>query len=100
DSIERTPMGTPFNVGVWVGPDGESVLAALNPGSYSGSITTDLSKPLPPLPADPAEAQVMARLSALQQKIQNEGKSPNEEDIRQYFALRGEQQALARARQE
>jgi alpha-mannosidase len=24
---EKTPEGTPFNVGVWVGPDGESVLA-------------------------------------------------------------------------
>ena len=26
-SLERTPEGTPFNVGVWVGPDGEGVLA-------------------------------------------------------------------------
>ncbi|MGH9586125.1 MAG: alpha-mannosidase, partial [Acidobacteriaceae bacterium] len=100
DSIERTPVGTPFNVGVWVGPDGESVLAGLNPGSYSGGITTDLSKPLPPLPLHPAEAQVLARLSALQQKIQNEGKSPNQEDVRQYFALRGRQQALRQERQE
>jgi alpha-mannosidase len=45
-SLERTPAGIPFNVGVWVGPDGESVLTALNPGSYSGEIATDLSKPL------------------------------------------------------
>src|ERR1035437_8241996 len=34
ESLEKTPEGTPFNVGVWVGPDGESVLAGLNPGSY------------------------------------------------------------------
>ncbi len=27
ESLERTPEGTPFNVGVWVGPDGESVLS-------------------------------------------------------------------------
>ncbi|PYT81024.1 MAG: hypothetical protein DMG40_10790 [Acidobacteria bacterium] len=47
ESIEKTPEGTPFDVGVWVGPDGESVLAGLNPGSYSGGIYTDLSKPLP-----------------------------------------------------
>ena len=47
ESREKTPEGTPFNVGVWVGPDGESVLAGLNPGSYSGGIDTDLSKPLP-----------------------------------------------------
>lgn len=44
DSPERTPEGTPFNVGRWIGPDGNGVLAALNPGSYSGSVTYDLSK--------------------------------------------------------
>src|SRR5207302_1904188 len=56
DSPERTPRGTPFNVGIWVGPDGKSVLAGLNPGSYSADISSDLSTPLPPLPAttDPA----------------------------------------------
>src|SRR5215468_8718721 len=48
DSPERTPRGTPFNVGVWEGPDGNNVIAAFNPGSYSADITTDLSKPLPP----------------------------------------------------
>jgi alpha-mannosidase len=48
NSPERTPPGTPFNVGIWEGPDGKSVLAGLNPGSYSADITTDLSKPLPP----------------------------------------------------
>jgi len=31
-------VGIPFNVGVWVGPDGRSVIAALNPGDYVGSI--------------------------------------------------------------
>ena len=48
DSPERTPRGTPFNVGIWDGPDGNNVIAAFNPGSYSADITTDLSKPLPP----------------------------------------------------
>jgi alpha-mannosidase len=48
NSPERTPSGTPFNVGIWEGPDGKSVLAGFNPGSYSADITTDLSKPLPP----------------------------------------------------
>lgn len=47
DSPEKTPRGTPFNVGIWEGPDGKSVLAGLNPGSYSADILTDLSKPLP-----------------------------------------------------
>ncbi|HEX5438429.1 MAG TPA: glycoside hydrolase family 38 C-terminal domain-containing protein [Gemmatimonadaceae bacterium] len=35
--------GVPFNVGVWVGPDGKGVIAALNPGSYSGGVDDDLS---------------------------------------------------------
>src|SRR5580704_19587148 len=35
ESLEQTPEGTPFNVGTWVGPDGKSVLAGFNPGSYS-----------------------------------------------------------------
>src|SRR5262252_4568923 len=56
DSPERTPTGTPFNVGIWDGPDGKSVFAGFNPGSYSADITTDLSKPLPP-PADAAAGQ-------------------------------------------
>jgi alpha-mannosidase len=56
DSPERTPLGTPFNFGLWEGPDGKTVLAAFNPGSYSNDITTDLSKPLPAMsfPVDPA----------------------------------------------
>jgi alpha-mannosidase len=44
DSPEQTPEGIPFNVGVWEGTDGETIIAALNPGSYSGGISTDLSK--------------------------------------------------------
>jgi len=35
--------GIPFNVGVWVGPDGSSVVAALNPGDYGGRVTQDLA---------------------------------------------------------
>src|SRR5215467_13152121 len=48
ESPERTPLGTPFNVGFWEGPDGKGVIAGFNPGSYSADIVTDLSKPLPP----------------------------------------------------
>jgi alpha-mannosidase len=47
-SVEETPEGIPFNVGLWVGPDGSTVMAALNPGSYSEGIRSDLSQPLPP----------------------------------------------------
>jgi len=31
-------MGIPFKIGVWEGPDGNSVLAAFDPGSYSSAI--------------------------------------------------------------
>ncbi|PTX99076.1 glycoside hydrolase family 38 C-terminal domain-containing protein [Opitutus sp. ER46] len=35
--------GIPFKVGVWIGPDGNSVVAALDPGAYTGRVRTDLS---------------------------------------------------------
>jgi alpha-mannosidase len=60
-SPEETPEGIPFNVGVWEGPDGESVLAALNPGSYQSRIRTDLSKEPPPSQV-PADAKPIQRM--------------------------------------
>jgi alpha-mannosidase len=44
DSPEKTPEGIPFNVGMWVGPDGKGVIAALNPGGYGSNVYTDISK--------------------------------------------------------
>src|SRR5262249_54860080 len=44
DSPEHTPPGIPFNVGLWEAPDGKTVIAALNPGSYDGNVSEDLSK--------------------------------------------------------
>src|ERR1700730_2577147 len=69
ESLERTPEGTPFNVGVWVGPDGESVLAGLNPGRYSGGIGSDLSKPLPAAPPNTAPEEIRKKLVPLRQKL-------------------------------
>ncbi len=37
-------IGVPFSIGTWVGPDGSSVIAALNPGGYGARVTEDLSK--------------------------------------------------------
>ena len=49
NSPEDTPVGIPFNVGVWEGPDGERIIAALNPLGYGSRIRYDLSKaPVPP----------------------------------------------------
>lgn len=36
-------VGIPFNVGVWEGLDGTSVIAALNAGDYTGRITENLA---------------------------------------------------------
>lgn len=44
DSPEKTPEGIPFDVGLWTGPDGESIIAALNPGGYGTRVHYDLSK--------------------------------------------------------
>ncbi len=40
----KSAAGIPFNLGIWEGPDGRGVLAALNPGDYSGDVREDLSK--------------------------------------------------------
>ena len=59
-SPEDTPEGIPFNVGLWKGPDGSSIIAALNPGRYGSRIRYDLSKTPPQLVlpgnATPAQA--------------------------------------------
>ena len=57
DSPEQTPEGIPFNVGIWEGTDGKTVIAALNPGGYGSSVFTDLSKEPPPPPAPNPNAQ-------------------------------------------
>src|SRR5579863_2642141 len=44
DSPEKTPEGIAFNVGLWEGPDGKTVMAALNPSGYGSQVLTDLSK--------------------------------------------------------
>ena len=39
-----SPIGIPFKVGNWVGPDGKSIVAALDPGAYSARVEEDLSQ--------------------------------------------------------
>lgn len=99
ESIEKTPEGTPFNVGVWVGPDGEGVLAGLNPGAYDGGIETDLSKPLPPLPPDATLNDLRNKLQAVRAKLdqeQNSGHASDPNDIAESIHLRNQQRVLAR----
>ena len=69
DSPEHTPEGIPFNVGMWVGPDGKGVIAALNPGGYGSNVYTDLSKePASPLSASAPQltSEERARLTPQQ----------------------------------
>lgn len=44
DSPEKTPRGVPFNVGLWEGLDGKTIIAALNAGDYNGNINYDWTK--------------------------------------------------------
>jgi len=64
DSPEKTPAGIPFNVGVWEGLDGKSIIAAFNAGDYTGSVTYDLSK-TPPPPPSAKEGQPQRRSNAI-----------------------------------
>ena len=93
ESREKTPEGTPFNVGVWVGPDGESIIAGLNPGSYNGDIDTDLSKPLPPEKPDTQLAELQTKARDLRAKVEQDidAKKPiDQNEVRQYVQLRDE----------
>jgi alpha-mannosidase len=102
DSLEKTPEGTPFNVGVWVGPDGESVVAALNPGAYSGRISTDLSAPFATLPPNSALDEVGKKLADVQQRLQASEKdhSADPKDIQEFVALRTEQAGIESGQRE
>ena len=59
DSPERTPQGIPFNVGLWKGPDGETVLAAFNPLGYTSRVRYDLSK----RPTNPNDVDWVSRIA-------------------------------------
>ena len=96
-SREKTPEGTPFNVGVWVGPDGESVLAGLNPGSYSGGIATDLSKTLPAAPPNVPLEELRKKLKPLGDKLHQleTGNQPlDPKEVRDYWVMRDQELSL------
>src|SRR5579863_5587436 len=103
ESLEKTPEGTPFNVGVWVGPDGESVLAGLNPGSYGGGIDTDLTKPLPPEKPDAELADIQKKIQPLRQKLEEadqKGQQLDPKDLHEFIGLREQQEAMTKVQQD
>ncbi|PYS23210.1 MAG: alpha-mannosidase [Acidobacteria bacterium] len=69
-SLENTPVGIPFNVGLWEGPDGRTVMAALNPMSYGSQVNYDITKSPPPPPGpDPIRT---AQLSQVRNRSQED----------------------------
>ncbi len=103
ESLERTPEGTPFNVGVWVGPDGESVLAGLNPGDYSAGIYTDLTRPLPALPPSAALADIRRKIEPLEQKQEEavkNGRFLDPKDAEELANLRNQKAAFTKLEQD
>jgi alpha-mannosidase len=103
ESIEKTPEGTPFNVGVWVGPDGESVLAGLNPGDYNGGVNSDLTKPLPAAPPNAALEDVKKRYDPLRLKIEhleNANLPLDPKQVQEYVELRTERDGLAKGQRD
>lgn len=103
ESLEKTPEGTPFNVGVWVGPDGESVMAGINPGSYGGGIETDLSTPLPPASPDPAIADLQTKMADVQHRLaqaQQNGQPADPKDLQELRSLREKREGLLDAQRQ
>jgi len=103
ESREKTPEGTPFNVGVWVGPDGESVLAGINPGSYDGDVDSDLSKLLPAAKPDTALADLQTKVHTLRATLEQQDQAKHITDqnaVREYIRLRNEMQARTRVDQD
>jgi alpha-mannosidase len=118
ESPQQTPVGIPFNVGIWEGPDGSTVIAALNPLSYGSQVTYDISKtpPLPPRPdSNLSTQQSQARARTLEDwtrriKVNGEGSgiftdyhyvgtgdvggSPNESSVRLMEAITTRSKAL------
>jgi len=80
-------VGVPFNVGVWEGPDGKSIIAALAPGAYVGAIKGRVDR----------NADWVARIIDNGEKygvwadfhyygVGDMGGAPREEDVRNYLA--------------
>jgi alpha-mannosidase len=76
------------------------VLAGINPGSYSGGIDTDLSKPLPPEKPNPRLEEVGSKIKTLEDKYRDSRQPPDQKDVQEYFALQNERRALEKMQQD
>ncbi|MGH7950367.1 MAG: alpha-mannosidase [Limisphaerales bacterium] len=76
-------VGIPFNVGEWIGPDGNSVIAALNPGGYGSQVKDDRSHDagwLKRIEADGAKSGVFADYAYF--GTGDRGGAPNENSVK------------------
>ncbi len=90
NSPQKTPEGIPFNVGLWEGTDGRTVVAALNPGNYGGSVTYDISKAPPAPPAPPTfTPEQLAAMSPQQRQMAGRGR-PALDDWTQRTKINGD----------
>lgn len=80
-------VGIPFKIGVWEGPDGHSVIAALDPGAYSGGIEGPVN----------TNAKWVGRVNDNGKKygvwadysyygVGDQGGAPREKDVKNYVA--------------
>jgi len=79
----HSAIGIPFNVGRWEGPDGQSVIAVLNPGSYDTSVEQDPSLN----PANRARLELDAKQSGISADFRfygvgDRGGAPSEDSVR------------------
>jgi alpha-mannosidase len=89
DSPEETPEGIPFNVGMWIGTDGKTVIAALNPGGYGSSVYVDLSQePGPPPPEPQLTSEEKSKLTPQQLSVLNRPRTPEQDWVKR-IALDG-----------
>ena len=107
DSPQQTPTGIPFNIGLWEGPDGQTVIAALNPLSYGSQVTYDISKsPTVPTAANARAQEDWVKRVQINGNLTGAftdyhyvgtgdvGGSPNENSIRLMEAITTKQKAL------
>ncbi|MFO0972862.1 MAG: glycoside hydrolase family 38 C-terminal domain-containing protein [Phycisphaerae bacterium] len=80
-------VGIPFNLGVWVGPDGRSIVAGLNPGDYVGSIKGRVDTNAEWAERIRSNGRAYGvRTDYHYYGVGDEGGAPREEDVRNYCA--------------
>ncbi len=79
-------VGVPFNVGRWTGPDGNGIVAALNPGAYDARLTEPLGGPAWVARLDANGAKLGIKADMLYNGTGDEGGSPMPESMATVWA--------------